>query len=297
MRLTPLPPLLLWLLATAPIACRRQDPERSEPVAAERREPATASPDASGPDRAQAPHHRFELPVETLGARPSGLATGASVWALMPYPAEPKKYRLAAATVVAVDDSGATVENSGSVTAAIPWSTILPRVRTLTVAAGQTVVAAGAASVFVARVVDPGPDRVRVERIWRLESRREELPAADLIVQTGERAFGQIVYYQDRGTWNQGIWILGEARHAWILSGLGGPVHRVSSAETQPWNPAFRPAPGQEVEACRSGAATLVRATIHAVAPHGLAFDVRLGNGAVRTRVPFWELLPAGTVL
>ena len=284
-------PLLLLLVATAPLACRRGDPDRREPSNGP--PPATGATSDTG---TPAPHHRFELPLETRGERPAGLENGAPVWALLPFPSEPKQFRLAAGRLVAADASGATVENSGSVTVAVPWSVVHPRVKTAATA-GQAVLAAGAASVFVARVASPGQDRVGVERIWRLESRREEVPATDLVVQTGERAFGQIVFYQDRGIWHQGIWILGEARHAWVVSGLGGPVLRVSEAETQPWNPTFRPTQGQEVEACRSGAAMLVRATVHAVAPHGLSFDIRLGNGAIRPRVPFWELLPAGTVL
>jgi hypothetical protein len=259
------------------------------------REPKPQEPAAQAPAPPRI-HHTFDVPFETRGSPPPDLTAGDPVWALLPYPAEPRKYRLAPGTLVSADAAGAVVENSGTVTGAVPWSAVLPRTKAAVVS-GQAVLAAGAAGVFVARALEGGADRVPVERIWRSESRREEVPAADLIVQEGGRGFGQIVFFQDRGSWHQGVWIHGEARHAWVVSGLGGAVLRVSEAETQPWNPAFRPTVGLEVEACRSGASMLVRATIHATAEHGLLHEVRLSSGAIRTHVPFWELLPAGTVL
>lgn len=271
---------LLFLTA----ACGRRDREPRPPV------------EKAG-DLAPVPvHHTFDVPFETQGARPADLTAGAPVWALLPYPSEPRKYRLTPGTLVAAADGGATVENSGTVTGAIPWSAVHPRSKAA-VADGQAVLAAGAAGVFGGRVLQSDAGRVTVERIWRSGSRREEVPATDLIVQTGTRGFGQIVFFQDRGAWHQGVWILAENRHAWVVSGLGGAVIRVSEAETQPWNPAFHPTLGQEVEACRSGASLLVRATIHAAPAHGLFFEIRLSSGATRTNVPFWELLPAGTIL
>jgi hypothetical protein len=275
---------LSWFLFILATACGRGDRERKPPAQA----PGDLAPVSI--------HHRFSVPFESRGARPADLAAGAPVWALLPYPAEPKKYRLTPGTLVAADDAGATVENSGTVTGAIPWSAVRPRSK-VSVSAGQAVLAAGAAGVFGARVLEDGEARIPVERIWRSGSRREEVPAADLIVQTGTRGFGQIVFFHDRGIWHQGIWIHDENRHAWIVSGLGGAVIRVSEAETQPWNPAFRATLGQEVEACRSGASMLVRATIHAAPDHGLFFEIRLSSGATRTNVPFWEILPAGTIL
>ncbi|MBU1068010.1 hypothetical protein KJ975_00440 [Myxococcota bacterium] len=247
-------------------------------------------------------HHRFEVPVATQGVRPAGVAVGDTVWALLPYPADPKKFRLTLGTLVAADDGGATVENSGSITGPIPWSIIHPRTKA-DVKAGQAVLAAGAAGVFVGRVsgdvgrVATAGDPVEVQRVWRLESRLDRVSPTDLIVQNGTREFGQIVFFQDRGIWNQGVWILGEQRHAWVVQSLGGAVLRISSVETHPWDPAFVPVLGQEVLACRSAAAALQRATIHLAPAHGLFYEVRLSTGAIRNRVPFWEILPPGSML
>ncbi|MBU1243599.1 hypothetical protein KKD52_06390 [Myxococcota bacterium] len=240
-------------------------------------------------------HHRFELPVATQGVRPAGLSVGDTVWALLPYPSDPKKFRLTLGTLVAADDGGATVENSGSITGPIPWSIVRPRTRA-EVKAGQAVLAAGAAGVFVGRVATAG-DPVEVHRVWRLESRLDRVAPTDLFVQNGTREFGQVVFFQDRGIWNQGLWILGEERHAWVVQSLGGAVLRISSVETHPWNPAFVPVLGQEVEACRSAAAVLQRATIYKAPAHGLFYEIRLSTGATRQRVPFWEILPQGSVL
>ncbi len=289
----PLLPVLHALLAVllSAMACSRSggDPKPGDPSADT---PPGATARAAGPI---AVHHRFEVPVATPGVRPAGVSVGDTVWALLPYPADPKKFRLTLGTVVAADDGGATVENSGSITGPIPWSIIHPRTKA-DVKPGQAVIAAGAAGVYVGRVAGSG-DPVEVDRVWRLESRRERVAPTDLIVQEGTRAFGQIVFFQDRGVWNQGLWILGEQRHAWVVQSLGGPVLRVSSAETHPWNPAFVPTLGQEVEACRSAATVLSRGTIYKAPAHGLFFEVRLPSGAIRNRVPFWEILPQGSVL
>lgn len=241
-------------------------------------------------------HHTFGVPFESPGVRPADVVVGAPVWALLPYPTDQRRYRLAAGTLVAADDSRAIVENSGSNTGAVPWSAIRPRTKA-EVTGGQAVLAAGTTGVFCARVISVDADRAQVERIWRSGSRREEVPSADLIPQTGTRGFGQIIFYHDRGMWHQGVWVHAENRHAWIVGSLGGTVIRVSESETQPWSPTFRPTVGQEVEACRSSASMLVRATIHAAHEHGLFYEIRLSSGATRTSVPFWELLPAGTVL
>ena len=264
--------------------------------------PVASEKPAGNPGRSIDIHHVFDLPIITRGVRPAGVSVNDTVWALLPYPSDPRKFRLALGTLVAVDDAGATIENSGSITGSIPWSVVRVRSRAA-VKPGQAVLAAGAAGLFAGRVAATDKvaslsgEQVEVDRLWRLEVRRDPVPAADLLVQDGTRDYGRIVFFQDRGMWQQGIWIISEERHAWVVQGLGGAVIRVSSVETQPWKPDFIPVQGQEVEACRSGASQLVRATIFKAPAHGLFFEIRLSSGAIRTRVPFWEILPQGSVL
>ncbi len=241
-------------------------------------------------------HHTFDLPITSRGVRPAGVSVGDTVWALLPYPSDPRKFRLALGMILAADAAGATVENSGSITGGIPWSVIRPRAK-VAPKPGQAVLAAGTAGLFAGRVAAVSGEQVEIDRVWRMEVRRDTVPATDLFVQDGAREYGRIVFFQDRGTWSQGLWILSEDRHAWLAHGLGGVVLRVSSVETQPWRPDFTPVEGQEVEACRSGASALVRATIFKAPAHGLFFEIRLASGAIRNRVPFWELLPSGSVL
>jgi len=265
------------------------------------RNAGATDPPGPTPEKAIAIHHRFDLPIATRGVRPAGLSVGDPVWALLPYPSEPKKYRLTQGTLVAADDAGATVENSGSITGAIPWSVIRALVRA-DVKPGQAVLAGGPSGLFAGRIAatdaaGPSGDPVAIHRIWRHDTRRDPTSRLNLLVQTGVRDYGQIVFFQDRGAWHQGVWLLSEDRHAWVVQGLGGVVLRVSEVETHPWNPTFVPTQGQKVEACRSGASMLQRAVVHRALPHGLFFEIQLPNGAVRTHVPFWEILPAGSVL
>ncbi len=241
-------------------------------------------------------HNRMDIPVATRPAAPPGLSVGADVWALLPYPSYPGRYRLTPGRVLGMNRSEAVVENGGVRTAGIPYSLIYPRQKSL-VKKGNFVVAAGKAGVYAAKVGELSGDSLKVSRIWRDSVREETVPVTDVIVQQGTREPGQIVFYHDQGFWNQGLLLLLEERHAWVLESFGGAVLRVGETETHPWNPGFSPVLGQEVEACRGASSHLVRGIVAASGPGGLFFDVRLSNGSIRQRVPVWEMLPTGTLL
>ncbi len=243
-----------------------------------------------------AAHNRLDIPVATRPAASPDLSVGADVWALLPYPSHPGRYRLAPGRVVEMDRNEAMVENEGVRTAGIPYSLTYVR-RKSPVNTGDFVIAAGKAGVYAAKVGGLAADSLKVRRIWRDSVREETVPAADVIVQRGTREPGQIVFYHDQGFWNQGLLLLLEERHAWVLESFGGAVLRVGETETHPWNPGFAPALEQEVEACRGASSHLVRGTVASSGPGGLFHDVRLSNGSIRQRVPVWEMLPAGTLL
>lgn len=279
--------ILLELAAAA--GCCKKTAQNQERESAKAKAPAQMEP-------TNAVHGRLDLPVHARPARPENLAPGDPVWAVLPYPSHPQRYRLAPARVVRADPQEAVVENEKIRTGGVPYSLILAR-RESGVKPGDFVIAAGKIGVYAGRVQSRQGQSVVLERIWRDKIRTETLPSCDAIVQKGLREPGQIVFYQDQGLWNQGLLLALEERHAWVLESFGGAVLRVGEVEIQPWNPAFSPHAGQEVEACRGSSSHLVKAVITEIHPSGLLGTIRLSNGSSRERVPVWEMLPAGTVL
>ena len=275
---------LLCLLTLLPGACSKSGNQEKPP----------AKPDT--PAAGAGVHHTFRIPVETLGERHPDLSRGDAVWALLPYPGEPQKYRLAHGELLDWNDQGAIVENSGTRTGSIPWTLVHP-MKPVDTKPGAPVLVAGSAGVYMARVVEVSPTDVKIRRIWRDSTRTETVSSRDLIVQTPARGFGQVVFYNYRNRWNQGLMLLEENRHIWVTESLGGIVIQVGAVNTVSWNPDFVPQLEQDVEACRSGSSNLNRATIQQVHEDGLFYSVRLSNLSIRQHVPFWEILPAGLVL
>lgn len=253
-------------------------------------------PDPSAKPDPTLPERSFPIPIVDRGKQVPGMVTGTMVWTVLSYPKQPHSFRIARGRLVAANEDGATVENTGMIFSGIPWNLVKP-VKKASPQMGMTVLATGPTSVFMGKVQEIQGDTLQLRRIWRDGSRIESTGVDAVIVQNRTKEFGQVVFYNKRGYWNQGIALFGEERHIWIIEGLGGAVVRVAAAETNTWNPDFSPEKDGEVEACRGGAAMLVHARVRNVHEEGLFFDVVLDGGQVRYRVPFWEILPPGTVL
>lgn len=241
-------------------------------------------------------HNRFDLPIHSRPAPPNNLVPGMEVWALLPYPSFPQRYRLALGHLVHMNSHDAVVENQNMYTGSIPYSLIFVP-QNSEAKPGDFVVAAGSTGVYGGKVHSIQGRHLKVLRIWRGATRVETLPTQHVIVQKGTREPGQIIFYQDKGHWNQGLLLLIEERHAWVVESFGGNITRVGEVEIEPWRPTFLPQMDQEIEVCRGSASHLVTGVVLSSFAEGLLYDVRFSNGSSRKNVPIWEILPLGTIL
>lgn len=241
-------------------------------------------------------HNRFDLPIHSRPAPPNNLVPDMEVWALLPYPSSPQRYRLALGHIIHMNPHDAVVSNQNMYTGSIPYSLIFVP-QDAGAKPGDFVVAAGPTGAYGGKVHSRQGRHLKVSRIWRGATRVETLLAQHVIVQKGTREPGQIIFYQDKGHWNQGLLLLIEERHAWVVESFGGNITRVGEVEIEPWRPTFLPQIGQEIEVCRGSASNLVAAVVLSSFAEGLLYDVRFSNGSSRKNVPIWEILPSGTIL